>query len=444
MGNSTEDLNIVNARITHQNSNVSLIEALSFKDLERSLSELHSMVDVDECVILQTCNRTEIYIVGKECEDLHKMPSEYLTKRSGLKQEEAANAIEISMNRDALYHLLRVTSGLESMVVGEDQILGQVSNAYLVAENEDQILGQVSNAYLVAENANTVGPVLKTVFNRALSVGRRVRNETEINRGAISIGSVAVQLAEALLGSLNGKNVLVMGAGEIGTLVAKALASGNPNAIFIANRTYDRALRLAEELHGKAVKFKKLEEVLKDADVVICSTAAPHYLLTKKSVTKVMKEHTNRSDLMIIDISNPRNVEESVQEIEGVKLYNIDDLRTISEQNKEKRQEKMESASKIVDEALVQLEHELKEQSVSDVVSSLFTRAEEIRQKELTKALKMLGKIDKKKKGVIDALTFEIIEQTLVPLIAKLRKTAKNNDQQLIDAAVKLFGPEEE
>jgi glutamyl-tRNA reductase len=427
MGTSTEDLNIVNARITHHNSNVSLIEAISFKDLERSLSELHSMVDVDECVILQTCNRTEIYIVGKECEDLHKMPSEYLTKRSGLKQEEAANAIEISMNRDALYHLLRVTSGLESMVVGEDQILGQVSNAYLVAEN-----------------ANTVGPILKTVFNRALSVGRRVRNETEINRGAISIGSVAVQLAEALLGSLNGKNVLVMGAGEIGTLVAKALASGNPNAVFIANRTYDRAVRLAEELRGKAVKFKKLEEVLKDADVVICSTAAPHYLLTKKSVNKIMKERTNRSDLMIIDISNPRNVEESVQEIEGVRLYNIDDLRTISERNKERRQEKMESASKIVDDALVQLEHELKEQSVSDVVSSLFTRAEEIRQKELTKALKMLGKIDKKKKGVIDALTFEIIEQTLVPVIAKLRKAAKNNDQQLIDAAVKLFGPEEE
>jgi glutamyl-tRNA reductase len=427
MGTSIEDLNIVNARITHHNSDVSLIEAISFQDLESSLTKLHSMVDVEECVILQTCNRTEIYIVGRECEDLSKMPSEYLTKRSGIKHEGAANAIEISLNRDALYHLLRVTSGLESMVVGEDQILGQVSAAYLAAEN-----------------ANTVGPILKTVFNRALSVGKRVRNETEINRGAISIGSVAVQLAEALLGSLNGKNVLVMGAGEIGTLVAKALASGNPNAIFIANRTYDRAVRLAEELHGKAVKFNRLEEVLKDADVVICSTAAPHYLLTKESVSKVMKERTNRSDLMIIDISNPRNVEESAQDIEGVKLYNIDDLRTISEKNKEKRQEKVESATKIVDEALIQLEHELKAQSVSDVVSSLFTRAEEIRQKELMKALKMLGKIDKKKRGVIDALTFEIIEQTLVPVIEKLRKAAKNNDQQLIDAAVKLFGTEEE
>jgi glutamyl-tRNA reductase len=271
-----------------------------------------------------------------------------------------------------------------------------------------------------------------------------VRTETEINRGAISVGSVAVQLAEVLLGNLKGKNVLVMGAGEIGTLVAKALASCCPNAIFIANRTYKRALRLAEELHGKAVKFNKLEEVLKDADVVICSTAAPHYLLTKKSVDKVMKQRDDQSGLMIIDISNPRNVEESVQDIDGIKLYNIDDLRTISERNKEKRQEKVESAQKIVDEALLLLEQDLKAQSVSDIVSSLFSRAEEIRQKELMKALKMLGKIGKRKRVVIDGLTFEIVEKTLVPIIKNLRNAAINNDQQLIDVAVKLFRTEED
>ena len=427
MGTSAFDINIVNARITHHKSGISLMEAVAFEDLESSLTELYSMVNVEECVILQTCNRTELYIVGKDREDVSKISSEYLTKRSGIKSEEVARTIEVSLNRDALKHLLRVTSGLDSMVVGEDQILGQVSNAYLAAET-----------------ANTVGPILKTVFNRAISVGRRVRNETEINRGAISIGSVAVQLAEVLLGSLRGKNVLVMGAGEIGTLVAKALASCCPNAIFIANRTYNRALRLAEELHGKAVKFDKLEEVLKDADVVICSTAAPHYLLTKKSVSKVMKQRDNRSDLMIIDISNPRNVEKSVQDIKGVKLYNIDDLRIIAERNKEKRQEKVESASKIVDEALLLLEQDLKAKSVRNIVSSLFSRAEEIRQKELLKALKMLGKIDKEKRGVIDDLTFEIIEQTLVPIIENLRKAAINNDKKLIDVAVKLFGMEED
>jgi glutamyl-tRNA reductase len=427
MGTLIDDPKLVNARITHHKSGISLIEAVAFEDLENSLTELHSMNNVEECVILQTCNRTELYIVGKDGKDVSNLPTDYLIKRSGIKSEEATKAVEVSLDRDAIKHLLRVTSGLDSMVVGEDQILGQVSNAYLAAES-----------------ANTVGPIFKTVFNRALSVGRRVRNETEINKGAISIGSVAVQLAEVLLGTLEGKNVLVMGAGKIGTLVAKALASGCPNAILIANRTYNRALRLSKELHGKVVKFDKLEEVLKDADVVICSTAAPHYLLTKESVGKVMGQRKKRSDLLIIDISNPRNVEKSVQELEGVKLYNIDDLRTISEKNKEKRQERVESASKMVDEALLSLEQDLKAQSVNYIVSSLFSHAEEIRKKELKKALKMLGNVDRKKRSVINSLTFEIVEQTLVPIIENLRKAAKDDDKKLIDVASKLFGMEDD
>jgi len=423
MQSSAGNINIVNARITHHKSRVSLIETVAFEDLKSSLTELYSMDNVDECVILQTCNRTELYIVSKDNENTAKMINDYLMKRCGTKSEEAARAIEVSLNQDALKHLLTVASGLESMVVGEDQILGQVWGAYSTAES-----------------ANTVGPILKTAFTRAVSVGRRVRNETDINRGAVSIGSVAVELAETLLGDLNGKNVLVMGAGEAGTLVAKALARCCPNAIFIANRTYERALKLAEELKGKAVKFNRLEEVLKDADVVICSTAAPHYLLKKEPVCKIMKQRSNRSGLMIIDISNPRNVEESVQDIDGVKLYNIDDLRGIAERNKEKRQEKAEKALKIIDDALLLLEQDLKAQSVSNIVSSLFSHAEKIRQKELMKAHNMLGKLDDKKRDVIDDLTFEIVEQTLVPIVENLRKAAMNNDKQMIDVAVKLFG----
>ncbi len=423
MESSAGNINIINARITHHKSRVSLIETVVFEDMKSSLIELCSMANVDECVVLQTCNRTEIYVVSRDNENTVKMAIDYLTKKCGAKSEEAARAIEVSLNQDALKHLLRVASGLESMVVGEDQILGQVWGAYSTAES-----------------ATTVGQILKTVFTRAVSVGRRVRNETNINRGAVSIGSVAVELAETLLGDLDGKNVLVMGAGETGTLVAKALARCRPNAIFIANRTYERALRLAEELKGKAVKFNRLEDVLKDADVVICSTAAPHYLLKKEPVCKIMKQRNNRNNLMIIDISNPRNVEESVQDIEGVKLYNIDDLRTIAERNKEKRQEKMEKASKIVDDALLLLEQDLKAQSVSNIVSYLFSHAEEIRKKELTKAFNMLGKLDPKKKDIIDGLTFEIVEQTLVPIVENLRKAAMNNDKQMIDVAVKLFG----
>ncbi|MCW4015957.1 MAG: glutamyl-tRNA reductase [Candidatus Bathyarchaeota archaeon] len=418
---SANNANIINVRITHQKSQVSLIETVAFENIKTSLAELCSSTNVDECIILQTCNRTELYVVTKN-KGTSQMIIDYIIKKCGTKSKEASKAIETSTNQDALKHLLRVASGLESMVIGEDQILGQVWGAYSTAES-----------------ANTVGPILKTVFTRAVSVGRHVRNKTEVNRGSVSIGSVAVELAETLLGNLEGKNVLVMGAGETGTIVAKALARCCPNAIFIANRTYERAVKLADELQGKAVRFDMLEEVLKDTDVVICSTAAPHYLLKKESVCRIMKQRNKLTGLMIIDISNPRNVEESVQQIDEVTLYNIDDLRVIAEKNKEKRQQKAEKASKIIDEALILLEQDLKAQSVSNIVSSLFSHAEKIRQKELTKANNMLGKLDEKKRGVIDDLTFEIVEQTLVPIVENLRKAAKTNDKEMVDVAVKLL-----
>ena len=221
------------------------------------------MEGVEECLYLQTCNRIEIYLVA-EAENAVALAKDFLAKRAGEHIEEVLKAIETSVDNDAVNHLLRVTSGMESMVIGEDQILNQVWDAYLEADN-----------------AKTIGPILKHLFNRAMTVGRRVRNETGINKGAVSIGSAAVELAVTLLGSLENKKILVMGAGEIGTLVAKALARRCLSPIFIANRTYDRAVKLAEELSGKAVKFNQFEEVLVDADVVICSTSAPHYLLTK-------------------------------------------------------------------------------------------------------------------------------------------------------------------
>ena len=426
MRSSAGNVNIVNVRITHKKSRVTLMEAVAFKDRKGALSEIRSMANnIDECVLLQTCNRVELYTVGKDGEKIAKMLGEYLINRAGSMAEEASRAIEVSLNQDALRHILRVASGLESMIVGEDQILSQVWDAYLEAES-----------------VGMVGPVLKTVFSKAVSVGRRVRNGTGINKGAVSIGSAAVELAESLLGNLNGKKVLVIGAGETGTLVAKALARRCLNAIFIANRTYERALKLAEELCGKAVKFDRLEETLIDADVVICSTSAPHYLLTRELVCEVMKQRHNRSDLMIIDISNPRNVEKSVQDIEGVKLHNIDDLQMIAERNKEERQKSVEKASKIIDEELLLLDRDLKTQSVRNIISSLFLRAEEIRQRELMKALNMLGNIDEKERKIVDDLTYILVKQTFVPIIENLRIAAMNNDKQLIDVAVKLFGME--
>ena len=234
-----------------------------------------------------------------------------------------------------------------------------------------------------------------------------------------------------------------MGAGNMGTLVAKALARRSLSAMFIASRTYERAVKLAGQLCGKAVKFDKLNEALRDADVIICSTAAPHYLLTKEIVQTVMNQRRNHGSLFVIDISNPRNVETSVQEIENVKLYNLDDLQSIADRNKEERQKSADQASKIVEEELQLLLRDVKSQSVRDVISYLLSRTEDVRQRELSKAFGMLQNLDEKQREVIEDLTLVLLKQTFLPIIQNLRKAAVKNDKELIDMATKLFGMED-
>jgi glutamyl-tRNA reductase len=422
MHSSAKADHVVNVRITHKTARVPLMEAVSFKDKEEALAAVRSLENVEECIILQTCNRIEIYIVAEETESVAKVAKDYLAKRAGANAEEAYKAIETSVDGEAFNHLLRVTSGLESMVIGESQVLNQVWDAYLEAEK-----------------AKTVGPILKHLFNRATTVGRRVRNETGIDKGAVSVGSAAVELATNLLGNLEDKKVLVMGAGEIGTLVAKALARRCLSPIFIANRTYDRAVSLAEDLSGKAVKFDQFGEVIVDADVVICSTSAPHYTLTKDQVSKLMTQRVNKSNLVIIDISNPRNVEKTVEEVAGTKLYNIDDLQLIANKNKQERERSIDKALSILSDELVILENDMKSLSVRLIISSLLSRAEEVRQRELGTALGMLGNVDERQKRILEDLTSILLKQTFIPIVENLRLAAKNGDAQLIETAVKLF-----
>jgi len=398
------------------------MEAVAFKEKEKALAEIRSLKNVEECLILQTCNRIELFIVTEAAEETVAVAKAYLANRAVANVEEAFKAIETSTDNDTFNHLLRVTSGLESMVIGEDQVLNQVWDAYLEAEN-----------------AKTVGPILKHLFNRAMTVGRRVRNETGINKGAVSIGSAAVELAVNLLGNLEDKKILVMGAGEIGTLVAKALARRCLSPIFIANRTYARAVKLAEDLSGQAVKFNQFEEVLVDADVVICSTAAPHYLLTKDIIFRLMSQRVNTSDIVIIDISNPRNVEKAVQEVAATKLYNIDDLQLIADKNRQVREKSIEKAVKILEEELVILNNDMKSLSVRLVISSLLSRAEEVRQKELATALNMLGNVDERQKRILEDLTSILLKQTFIPIVENLRLAAKKGNKEVIDMAVKLF-----
>lgn len=422
MHSSAKTDHVLNVRITHKTARVPLMEAVAFKEITQALAELKAMETVEECLYLQTCNRIEIYMVSEEAENTLAQVKECLARRAGEHYEEAFRAIETSLDNDTFNHLLRVTGGMESMVIGEDQILNQVWDAYLEADN-----------------TKTLGPILKHLFNRAMTVGRRVRNETGINKGAVSIGSAAVELAVTLLGSLENKKILVMGAGEIGTLVAKALARRCLSPIFIANRTYDRAVKLAEDLNGKAVKFNQLDEVLVDSDVVICSTSAPHYLLTKEIMARLMTKRQNSNPIIIIDISNPRNVEKAVTEVSNTKLYNIDDLQMIADKNKAQREKAIENAQGILDEELLILEDDMKSLSVRLIISEILSQTEQIRQKELVTAMNMMGALDDRQKRVLNDLTSILLKQTFMPIVENLRVAAKNGDRQAIEVAAKLF-----
>jgi glutamyl-tRNA reductase len=420
--NSVKPVDIINVRITHKMAHVPLLEAVSFKDKANAYKEIRLLDGVQETVLIQTCNRIELYLVSQVGYETVKAAVEYLANHASPHTDEARKAIEHAVNHEALNQLLKVASGLDSMVIGEDQVTNQVWNAYLEAEK-----------------ANAVGPVLSIVFNRAVNAGRRVRRETSIGKGAVSVGSAAVELAESVLGSLEEKKILVMGAGETGTLVAKSMARRCLSPIFIANRTYERALRLAEELCGKAVKFDKLGEVLVDADVVFCSTSAPHYLLTKDLVSKLAMTRQNKNDLLIIDISNPRNVEETIKQILHVKLFNIDDLTSIADQNKMERQKSMQDAFKIVNEELGLLENAVREDSVREIVSELLSQIEINRQRELAKALNMMDELDERQRKIVSDLTSILLKHMFLPLVENFRLAAAREETNLVEAGAKLF-----
>jgi len=425
MHSSAKTDHVLNVRITHKTARVMLMESVAAKEKVQALAELRAIAGVEECLYLQTCNRIEIYLVAENPQTTAVAAKDFLAKQAKTHANEVLKATEISIDTEAFNHLLRVTSGMESMVIGEDQILNQVWDAYLEADN-----------------AKTLGPILKHLFNRAMTVGRRVRNTTGINKGAVSIGSAAVELAVTLLGNLEDKKILVMGAGEIGTLVSKALARRCLSPIFIANRTYDRAVKLAHGLKGEAVRFDKFDQVMVDADVIICATSAPHFLLTKPIITRLMSQRNNTGPMIIIDISNPRNVEKTVGAVTGAKLYCIDDLQTIADRNKAQREKTIEHAQELLTDELITLEDDMKSLSVRLIISEILSEAEQVRKRELLTALNMLGNLDERQKQIINDLTSILLKQTFIPIVENLRSAAKNGDDHAIGIAVKLFDKE--
>ena len=389
---------IINIRVDHTLADIETMEKVS-KDLKELFSTLKEQMDVKEYIEINTCNRYEYFLYA---EDYNEFDLDCENKY-----------VIIQYSDEAVLHLFRMTSGLESMIIGEDQILGQVKDAKLKSEREGHC-----------------GNKLDAVFTKAIHVGQVVRNKTKINQGSISIGSAAVDLAEENLGDLQDKNVLVIGAGKMGTLVAKALAEKNLKAIFVANRTYYKAIKLAEELDGEAILFDNLEEKLINADLVISSTGAPHAIINKARLLKVFDEKIPKK-MVFIDIANPRDIEEDVKEI-GIDLFNIDDLRGIAEKNKKLREKEVIEAEKIIKSEFDLLKESFNLIEINSLLGSLRESMEEIRQRESQKGIVKLNSVDAKDIKTIDKMTQSIVNKIFYDISENIRKTAKNNEDDYI------------
>ena len=395
---------ILNLRVDHKIADIQSMELIS-KDIDDLFQKLQEKYSIGEYVEISTCNRKEYYIHNK-----------FISEDDGLLSHEN-QSIVIEYGQSAVMHLLRMTSGLESMIVGEDQILGQVKDAKHNA---------VKNKHC--------GKVLDAVFTKAIHVGQVVRNKTKINKGSVSIGSAAIDLAEKHMGSLDDKSVLVIGAGKMGKLVAKALAEKNLNAIFVANRTFYVAVELAKDLGGEAILFSDLEKYLATADLVISATSAPHAIITKKRLLGIDMDY---QDLMMVDIANPRDISEDVCELD-VKLFNIDDLREIAEMNTNLRKKEFGEAENIIQDEFYLLKDSFKIMEVEGTLANLRSSMEEIRQRETQKAIAKLDDVDGSAK-ILDNLTNSIVNKIFFDISKKVKNAAKEENETIVSAAEYIF-----
>ena len=392
---------ILNLRVDYKTANIDAMESIA-KQMDQLFLDLQEKYSIVEYVEIATCNRKEYYIHNDNI--------------STLESHENKNII-FDYGDSAIKHLFRMTSGLESMIVGEDQILGQVSDAKQKAIKQRHC-----------------GKILDSIFTKAIHVGRVVRNKTNINKGSVSIGSAAVDLAQKHLGNLEDKSVLVIGAGKMGKLVAKALSEKNLNAIFVANRTYYVAVELASDLGGQAVLFNELANYIPTADLIISATGAPHYILNKQRLEKANGDYSN---LLMIDIANPRDISQDVCEL-GVKLFNIDDLREIADENTKLRKKEFAQAENIIDDEFILLKESFKIINVEDIIANLRVSMEDIRQRETKKAITKLSNVGEDSE-IIDSLTNSIVNKIFFDISKKIKRAAHENDEELIKAIEFMF-----
>jgi glutamyl-tRNA reductase len=409
--------NIINARITFRKSPIHVLERFAFKDLSDAYLSFKKHASISECVIIQTCNRIELF-TASDNHDVHKIKKTWASL-TGLEENAFADTLEICDNHDAFEHLLKLTSGLESLVVGEEQILGQIKESIAVARN-----------------TKASGKRLNKLFDTSIRIGTRIRNSTGISKGGISLGSMAVKLAEENVDDIKSKNVLLIGTGEAATMVAKSL-NKRGYEFHVTSRTVERSIGFSQTLGGKPIKFEDVLSAFDNYEIIFVATIAPYFLITFDKMIESMKN--KKSGMMILDLSNPRTVDEQVATIPGIKLMNIDQIAEMVDKNMTKRKEKVSTVQNIISEEIPIIEATMKRLDAEPLVKDVFTNADSMRIKELQKALQMLGETDEKRIKIIDELTKAVVESIVSAPMNNLRKASEQGNPDLLETASKLF-----
>ena len=415
--------NLLIIGVNHKVAPVEVREKLAHTaDCENPVVAIKNIPGCRECCFLGTCNRVEVICSTSETESTALAVRQHLFAGSGLSIDEVEKYSYLHVGKEAVNHLFRVAASLDSMIVGEPQILGQLKKAYRAAAE-----------------LSTVGPVLNRFINKSFSVAKRVRTETNIGSSAVSISYAAVQLAKKILGTLTDKRVMIVGAGEMAELAAEHLIAQGIAGVVVANRTLERAINLAQRFKGTAVTLEGLAAELENVDILISSTGATGLVLMRDDVKPIMRQRMNRP-LFLIDIAVPRDLDPKLNDLDNVYLYDIDNLKDVVEVNKSERQKEADSASRIVDEETIKFQHWLDGMDITPTIVALRQKADELRQAELERTLSQLRDLSPKQRKAIEVLAASITSKMLHHPIAFLKAKSTQEAQALkLDFIHKVF-----
>jgi glutamyl-tRNA reductase len=415
---------IVNIGMNHETAPVELRECLAASpdSTGRVLGKIRELPYIKEGIFLSTCNRIEVLFTSERVDEARKAMFSIMSGLGRMPEDELTGYLYRWDDLEAVKHIFRVASSLDSLVVGEPQILGQIKEAYLRATRE-----------------KTSGIILNRLMHRAFHVAKMVRTETGICESAVSISYAAVELAKKIFHSLEEKKVLLIGAGEMAELAARHLMGQGVESIAVANRTFERAVEVAGRFHARPISFDEIEVELVNADIVVCSTASPEHVITQARVKKSLRKRRNRP-LFFIDIAVPRDVEPQVNNLSNVYVYDIDDLKGVIALNMDQRKLEAIKAERIVNEEVLKFGHWLKTLSVVPTIIALQEKARTIIEGELKKSGGTLGKLTEEQKKGVESLARSIAEKVLNdPILFLKEKVERPSVETYLDVARRLF-----